>query len=64
MAQQETDLPEGTDEVIQGAMDTDTSDVTGGRGSRGGGARSGPRKSSTGNTAGTALMELVRSGGE
>jgi hypothetical protein len=64
MAQQDTDLPEGTDEVIAGAMDTDTSDVTGGRGGRGG-ARSGSRKSSAaGNTTGTALMEKVRSGGD
>jgi hypothetical protein len=57
MADQDTDLPEGTDKVIRGAMDTDTSDVTGGGGSRrGGGSRSGGRGSN-------ALMDKVRSGG-
>jgi hypothetical protein len=68
MAQRETDLPEGTDTVIQGAMDTDTSDVTGGGargGNRGGSSRSGSRKSVTGGgRAGTAIMEKVRSGRE
>jgi hypothetical protein len=65
MAQQETNLPEGTDTVIDGAMDTDTSNVTTGRGNRGGGARSGSRKSATGGGGtGTAIMEKVRSGRE
>ena len=66
MAQRETDLPEGTDTVIPGAMDTDTSDLTGGSeqasraarrsGGRGAGASSGG--------TGTAILEKVRSGGE
>ena len=65
MAQRETDLPEGTDEIIPGAMDTDTSDVTGGRGKRGGGGRSGSRQTrSSGSTTGNAIMEKVRTGGE
>ncbi|HEU5481909.1 MAG TPA: hypothetical protein VFU80_02290 [Sphingomicrobium sp.] len=65
MTQQDSELPEGTDTVIPGAMDTDTNDVTGSRGGRGGGSRSGSRKSgSTGGTTGTALMEKVRSGGD
>ena len=63
MAQQETDLPEGTDEVIPGAMDTDTSDVTGARGKGRGGARSKPGRSASAGT-GNAIMERVRSGGE
>lgn len=33
MAQQNSNLPEGTDRVIPGAMETDTSDLTGGAGS-------------------------------
>ena len=57
MTQQDTNLPEGTDQVIAGASDTDTSDVTGDRGrSRSGGGRSGK--------SGNALMQKVRSGGD
>ena len=57
MTQQDTNLPEGTDQVIAGASDTDTSDVTGDRGrSRSGGGRSG--------RSGNALMQKVRSGGD
>jgi hypothetical protein len=54
MAQQDRELPEGTDTVISGAMETDTSDETGGsaRGSRG--------RSSGSN----AIMQKVRSGGD
>lgn len=55
MAQQDKDLPEGTDTVIAGAMETDTSGEA--RGSRG---RGGSRQST--GTAG--LMEKVRSGGD
>ena len=61
MAQRETDLPEGTDEVIPGAMDTDTSDATRSRGGRGGGTRSG---SGLSGSTGSALMEKVRSGSD
>ena len=67
MIQRENDLPEGTDSIIQGAMDTDTSDVTGERETRS--SRSSPARrssagSGSGSGAGTALMEKVRSGGE
>lgn len=64
MAQQETDLPEGTDEVIPGAMETDTGDVAGG----GAGRRvARPRSRTTGTAGGatgSAIMEKVRSGSE
>ena len=63
MAQQDRELPEGTDTIIPGAMDTDTSDVT--RGSaKGGRARSSSRQSrSGGSKAGGRMMEKIRSGG-
>ena len=59
MADQDTNLPEGTDEVIPGALETDTSgetrrNRTGSRGRQSGG---------TGSTGG-ALMQKVRSGGD
>ena len=72
MVQQNRDLPEGTDSIIPGAMDTDTSDVTGTATKRGGSSRSsggqsrgGGRSSSGGSTSGGAagLMEKVRSEG-
>lgn len=60
MAQKDSDLPEGTDEVIEGAMETDTTAATSsagrGRASRGGG------RTHTG--AGNAIMEKVRSGSD
>ena len=57
MAQQDRDLPEGTDTVVTGALETDTSDETrrsapSGRGSRGSGS------------GGNAIMQKVRSGGD
>lgn len=56
MAQQDRDLPEGTDSVITGAMEMDTSDETGrGRGSRTPATRSG---------SSSAIMDKVRSGGD
>jgi len=61
MAQQERDLPEGTDTIIDGAMDTDTSDLTSGSTGRGGRSRTGARPSGA---TGGALMEKVKSGGE
>jgi hypothetical protein len=62
MAEAETELPEGTDKVIDGAMDTDTSDVTG-AGATGGGSRSrGARSGSSRSTDGSGLMNRVRSG--
>jgi len=57
MADQDTNLPEGTDKVISGAMETDTSGAT--RRGRGGGSRS--RQSGS---SGGALMQKVRSGGD
>ena len=52
MAQQDKELPEGTDTVITGAMETDTSDQTRrGRGSRSPATRSGS----------SAIMDKVRS---
>ena len=65
MAQQDSDLPEGTDTVIDGAMDTDTSDVTTGSTARGRGSRGGTRTKAAGtSSAGTAIMEKVRSGSD
>ena len=69
MVQQTRDLPEGTDSIIPGAMETDTSDVTGGTGGSSGGGTSTTRAtsgSSSGSAAGgggTGLMEKVRSQG-
>jgi hypothetical protein len=59
MAQKETDLPEGTDEVIEGAMETETSVTTSAAG-RGRGSRGGRPSATTGN----AIMEKVRSGSD
>ena len=56
MVQQDRDLPEGTDTVISGAMETDTSGETGG--SRGG------RGSRSSGPSGNAIMQKVRSGGD
>ena len=67
MAQQNKDLPEGTDTIIPGAMDTDTSDVTGAAGSRRTPARQGSRRtgsSSQGGGQGSGIMDKVRSGGD
>ena len=66
MAQQDNDLPEGTDSIIPGAMDTDTSDVTGEREPRGrrGGGSSARKPAASGGGTGTALMDKVRTGGE
>lgn len=62
MAQQDRSLPEGTDTIVPGASDTDTSDVTG-SGSRGsGGSRSVARSSRS--SAGNAVMSKIRSGGD
>jgi len=61
MAQQDRDLPEGTDTVIPGAMETDTSDLTSGTSSRGRGSRSTSGRSGSGSSA---LMDKVRTGGD
>jgi hypothetical protein len=61
MAQQDRDLPEGTDTIVPGATDTDTSDVTEGR-SRRGGSRSVSRSSRSG--GGNMVMDKIRSGGD
>ncbi|MGI8705674.1 MAG: hypothetical protein ACR2JJ_07755 [Sphingomicrobium sp.] len=76
MTQRETDLPEGTDKVVSGAMDTDLDRLqnTGAistpageprKRTSGGGSRSGSRKSgSAGGSTGNAIMEKVRSGSD
>ena len=65
MAQQERDLPEGTDTVISGAMDTDTSDVTGDTSSSTGGASSAGTGSATGSaTGGTGSGDTAEGGGD
>ena len=61
MAQQDRDLPEGTDTIIPGAMETDTSDLTGGTPSRGRGSRSTTGRSTS---SSSALMDKVRTGGD
>jgi hypothetical protein len=53
MAQQDRDLPEGTDTIIPGAMETDTSDMT-----------SGSASGRTSASSGSGLMRKVRSGGD
>ena len=62
MAQQDRNLPEGTDTIVPGASDTDTSDVTGSDSGAGRGSRSVSRspKSSGSN----AVMSKIRSGGD
>ena len=62
MAQRDTDLPEGTDTIIPGALETDTSNVTGGGSGRGRGSRSTGGRSSSSGSAG--IMDKVRSGGD
>lgn len=67
MVQQQKDLPEGTDTIVPGAMDTDTSDVTGTSGRGGGSARSTSRRSGSsakGGGQGSGIMDKVRSGGD
>ena len=66
MAEQDNELPEGTDKVIDGAMNTDTSDLaaSGSSRSRGGsrGGRGGSRQSvSAASAGGSGLMDKVRS---
>jgi len=70
MAQQDRDLPEGTDSIIPGAMDTDTSDLTAPRGrtvgrttrtSPGGSSQRGGSKSTA--SGGSGLMDKVREEG-
>ena len=58
MAEQDSELPEGTDKVIDGAMDRDTSDLTVTPSRRGGARRANPKGSGS---TGSALMEKVRS---
>ena len=70
MAQQDTNLPEGTDKVIPGAMETepeiDNTGVIAAPGSsgskRGGGSRG--RSGSAGSGSGGGIMDKVRSGGD
>ena len=60
MAQQDRDLPEGTDSIIPGAMATGTSDLDSPR-AKAGGARSGSNRS--GSSEGAGLMDKVRTEG-
>lgn len=63
MAQQDRNLPEGTDTIVPGASDTDTSDVTGsGSGAPRGSSRSVTRSSKS--SGGNAVMSKIRSGGD
>lgn len=62
MAQQDRNLPEGTDTIVPGASDTDTSDVTGSDSGSGRGSRSVARSSKS--SAGNAVMSKIRSGGD
>jgi ElaB/YqjD/DUF883 family membrane-anchored ribosome-binding protein len=62
MAQQDRDLPEGTDTIVPGAAETDTSDVTAGRSKRGGGSRTGARTSRS--SGGNMVMDKIRSGSD
>ena len=62
MAQRDTDLPEGTDTIIPGALETDTSNVTSGGSGRNRGSRSTSGQSSGSGSAG--IMDKVRSGGD
>ena len=57
MAQQDSDLPEGTDTIIPGATETGSTS-----GSSRGGSRSGGGSRST--SGGSALMDKVRSGSD
>lgn len=63
MAQQDNNLPEGTDSIVPGAMETDTALAT--RGSkRGGGSRPSQSSSKSSQSSGAGgLMEKVRSEG-
>jgi hypothetical protein len=62
MAQQDRDLPEGTDTIVPGAAETDTSDGTAGRSKRGGGSRTGARTSRS--SGGNVVMDKIRSGSD
>jgi hypothetical protein len=62
MAQQDKNLPEGTDTVIPGASETDTSGTTGTRAKRSTGSRSGGRQGSS--SGDVSVMEKIRSGGD
>ena len=64
MAQQQKDLPEGTDTIIPGAMDTDSSDVTGTGSQRGGGPASTSSRRGSSGSQGNGIMDKVRSGGD
>lgn len=58
MAEQDNELPEGTDKVIDGAMNRETRDLTQTPKRRGGTRRASPQSSAS---TGGALMEKVRS---
>lgn len=68
MMQDNRNLPEGTDSIIPGAMETDTSDVTGtqnrGTGGRGSSARSATSSQSGGDSSGGSVIQKIRSSGD
>lgn len=59
MAQQDSNLPEGTDSIIPGAMETDTSNVTGSART----SETGQRQPS-GQASGGSVMQKIRSSGD
>jgi hypothetical protein len=63
MAQRDTDLPEGTDTIIPGAMETDTSNLTRGASGRGRGSRSTSGQSSS-TSSSSGIMDKMRSSGD
>ena len=64
MAEQDTDLPEGTDTVVTGAENTGNGGATNSAGSSGGGTIAGTQKSGGGGDTGNGLLDKVRSGSE
>ena len=62
MAQQDSNLPEGTDTIVTGAMETDTSNATKSRARKPRSTGSRSASSGGGKAGSTALMDKVRSG--
>jgi len=63
MAQQDSNLPEGTDTIVTGAMETDTSNATRSKARKPRSTGSRSASAGTGTAGSTALMDKVRSGG-
>ena len=69
MVQDNRNLPEGTDSIIPGAMETDTSDVTGsaqnrGTGGQGSSSQSARSSQSGAGSSGGSVMQKIRSSGD